>query len=213
MSTKIVCISDTHNQHNKVIIPECDLIIHAGDCGSMGNPAEFIKFNKWAARQKVPVIYVAGNHCIGLQKYPSFAESLLKDVIYLRDSSYVFNGIKIHGSPWTPIFGSWAFMDEDENLTKYWDLIPEDTDILVSHGPAYGILDRIPSNYRTPGEELNVGSKTLLERIKKLNLKYHIFGHIHHSHGTYNDGKTIFVNASICTEEYKPLNPPIVIEV
>ena len=90
-------------------------------------------------------------------------------------------------------------------------MIPDNTDVLVTHGPALGMLDETYS-----GE--GVGCQFLRERVDELHLKLHIFGHIHHSYGTrVTDGlgptPTTFMNAAACDEEYQPTNPLQVVEI
>ena len=89
----------------------------------------------------------------------------------------------------TPIFGGWPFMKKDDMLSKYWNNIPDSTDILITHGPPYGILDN-------NGRGTFCGSKSLLERVQILKPKYHIFGHIHESYGVQKINSTTFINAS-----------------
>jgi Icc-related predicted phosphoesterase len=131
--------------------------------------------------------------------------------------------LKIWGSPWTKWFPevnpeSIAFMlKTEEELAKKWELIPDDVDILVTHGPPYTMLDRtIDGDY--------AGSKTLSDRILELKkIKLHVFGHIHENYGECHQGYRskhpfdedlkpighLSVNASYVNEKYKPVNKPI----
>lgn len=78
--------------------------------------------------------------------------------------------------------------------------IPEDTDVLVTHTPPYGILDRDGS--------ILYGSRELLERVRTIRPCLHLFGHIHKAHGTTSDGVTVFSNAVIMDEGYDNMNAP-----
>ena len=142
----------------------------------------------------------------------TFSEVLeqFPNIIYLYNSSVTINGIKIWGSPFSNIFGQWAFMKYDEDLTKIWKSIQADTDILITHGPAYGNGDRVENAY---GRDPNVGSVSLYNKLAKLRkLKLHVTGHIHEAAGLYI-GKWTTINASICDLSYVPCNQPISINM
>ena len=173
---KIVTIADTHGLHNQLKnIPDGDILIHAGDLTNIGEIDDVIKFNEFLG--KLPhrkKIVVAGNHDFCFEKEPG-TRDLLTNAIYLEDSEVTIGGIKFYGSPWTPRFGNWAFMlfRCGEQLKYRWDLIPNDTDILITHGPPLGILDTV-----LPRDE-NVGCELLIKKVQKVKPKYHIFGYIH----------------------------------
>lgn len=204
---KFVAISDTHNKLDQIIdqvgIPDGDVLIHAGDATSLGKVEEFAKFNADLGKLPHPIkIFVAGNHDIGLQTDSSLCEGLLTNVThYLRDSSVHIGGIKIWGSPWQPRFYNWAFnLDRGPKLKEKWDLIPDDTDILITHSPPYGVLDLVRREFSME----NIGCEDLSVAIKRVKPKYHIFGHYHGGYGTnIKDGIT-YINASSLTESYLP---------
>jgi Icc-related predicted phosphoesterase len=209
--TRIVALSDTHNQQFSVQLPEGDILIHAGDLTGTGSIYQFLHVAEWFKEQKDKFkhrIMIGGNHDFGLQNNKGAILSLFDpDVIYLEDRAITIDGIKIYGSPYTPEFNNWAFMRKDEELARHWDNIPDDVDVLVTHGPPYSILD-------TTQEGLNVGSKTLYDRIKQLKkLKHHIFGHIHESHGDITIDDVQFHNVSLVNRAYKLLNVPRVIDI
>lgn len=188
---KIVAISDTHDQHKSIKIPKCDILIVAGDFTSHRDPviSDYQDFNDWLGDQPAKhKIVVAGNHDTLFEQRPVYAQALLTNAIYLQDSGTVIEGIKIWGSPWTPEFNGWAFMKPDEQLKEYWDKIPSDTDLLITHGPPKGILD-----VNIEGQEC--GSKTLRNRLESLRLHAHIFGHIHEATG--KEWKRVGVN-TVC---------------
>ena len=131
-------------------------------------------------------------------------------VTYLRDSAVTIEGIKLWGSPWQPWFFDWAFnLQRGPEIARKWDLIPDDTQVLVTHGPPQGVLDETS---RKPPQ--SVGCEALSERIAALPLlKLHVFGHIHEAYGTrVRDGCT-FVNASICDVRYSPVNSPVTLDL
>lgn len=166
------------------------------------------KFSPWLERMKERfgiIIGVGGNHDFVLEAMPGMVESLSWS--YLRDSEIVFKGLKIWGSPMSPSFGPWAFMAEEEKLKEIWKIIPTDIDILMVHGPMYGIGDI--SKYYIDGRDPHVGSSTLREEIDSTdfnNLTLFVFGHIHEGYGMYNHNGITCINASFVNEDYIPGN-------
>lgn len=176
-----------------------DILICAGDVSSRGSLPEIKQFLDWFADQDYSyLILIPGNHDFGFEKSWDYLKQYCEDkgIIVLNDSGCEVEGIKIWGSPIQPWFHDWAFNRwRGAPIKKHWDLIPEDTEILITHGPPYGILDR------TRHGDI-VGCKDLLEKIKKTKIKLHVFGHIHEGAGyQYKDGIT-YVNASVLDEYY-----------
>lgn len=202
---KIVFISDTHGLHNRLDMPEADVLVHSGDFCNHGHEGDVKEFNRWLAKQDYKhKIVIAGNHDRFLEnnRFP-WHES----ITYLCDTSITIDGIKFYGSPWQPEFFNWAFnVPRGKALAKKWAKIPSDTDVLVTHGPPCNVLDFVPG-------DRNVGCEDLLDRVLIVKPKIHAFGHIHYSYGETKVLDTEFVNASICTEAYLPDNQPIVKEV
>jgi len=224
---KFVCISDTHSKTDDLILPEGDVLIHSGDFSNYGGKDCLQKFKEFFDKQKFQYkIIVAGNHDWTLsnlerernektwKRYlkggiPSIeeAKSFLKDFIYLEDSGTDICGLKIWGSPmsiWFAGLKDWGFTVKEEDICKYWDLIPENTDILITHSPPGGILD-------TEKEDPNFGwgSPNLLKQIEeRIDPSIHVFGHVHDPNGfKFDDVKNIaYVNAAICDNNYDPIN-------
>jgi predicted phosphohydrolase len=209
---RIVCLSDTHNYGDEQIKApdDGDILIHSGDATVRGSLPEVEEFLSWfAGLPHQYKIFVAGNHDWLYQIDNRLARILTADfgVVYLQDSAVEIEGLKIYGSPWQPWFYDWAFnLPRGAALADKWRLIPADTDILVTHGPPFGILDATPS-----GE--NVGCEDLLRRVEEIKPLVHIFGHIHHGYGQTEKFGVKFVNASICDEDYSPANRPIVLDL
>jgi Icc-related predicted phosphoesterase len=196
---KITCISDTHQHHKKIKMPETDMIIHAGDFTYHGELDEVKKFLNWYGEQRAEhKLLVCGNH----EKWISTQGDLLKEMCrnegieLLHNSHTVIEGHTIFGSPYSVKFGNWAYGLYDPELDDIWNTILPDTSILVTHGPAFGNLDKCPGG--------NVGSITLRNRIDERlpNLKLHVTGHIHESRGTLLKNGMLTVNASICGIPY-----------
>lgn len=213
---KLVCISDTHSKHSKLEIPSCDILIHAGDWTGLGSYREITDFAKWLNQQEAShIVLVPGNH------ETIFEENLPHSLNWITDQCLAANvlinqsieieGIKIFGSPTTPTFFNWGFMkDRGEQIARVWDNIPNDTNILVTHGPAYSIMDRCPDGKLAGCEELY---KRVFELPK---LTHHVFGHIHvdeYNPVSYKEISGInFHNVSICTNQYIASNPITVID-
>lgn len=206
----IDAISDTHNRHKHIQgLGGGQIIIHAGDATSRGLSDETEKFLAWfGGLDYTHRIFVPGNHDWLFERDPVRARQLCAryDITLLIDEAVTIEGIKIYGSPWQPWFHDWAFNAiRGEDIKKHWDKIPEDTHILVTHGPAAGILDVVPYANGTPKER--VGCVDLLNRIAELpKLRAHVCGHIHHSHGHMRVGAVDHYNVSICDEGYYPAN-------
>ena len=205
--TKLVLISDTHGLHRSVDLPAGDILIHAGDLSNKGSLEDLTEFIDWLAEQPHQhKIIIAGNHDFCFERQGPRAREICAGITYLQDSSVRVSGLKIYGSPWQPRFFDWAFnVDRGPKLAAIWSQIPTDTDVLVTHGPPYGILDQ---TRRGP-----VGCQDLMLRIEEVKPRVHIFGHIHEGYGQYQGEYTHFVNASICDLGYQPCNLPIVVEL
>lgn len=232
---KIVTISDTHLRHQNIYVlkpgesadnmetlynitggvflpAEADMIIHSGDVSIRGHEHEVEDFLMWFA--KLPYkykIFIAGNHDFIFDTQRTLAKDLLvkfPDIIYIENDFVEIEGLKIWGSPIQPWFHNWAFNKErGADIRRYWDIIPDDIDILVTHGPPYDILD-------LTSHGSYVGCEDLSERIKSLkNLKLHQFGHIHEAAGyVFKDG-VHYVNASVVNLRYQLQNKPMIFEV
>ena len=214
---KITFISDTHNKHKYITedLPGGDLLIHAGDISSMGYEHEIREFCKWynSLDNYDYNVFIAGNHDWGFQINTERIMEILntyKDIDYLQDSEILVGDslVRIYGSPWQPEFYNWAFNlpRNGYELKEKWDNIPSNTDILITHGPAYGYVDKVI------GRPENLGCELLTERIKQLKPKIHVCGHIHSGYGYTFDGDTHYINAAVLNESYVYYNKPLTIE-
>ena len=205
---KCVVISDTHGMHRKIDIPDGDVLIHGGDILGRGSLQELREFNDWLG--ELPHAYkliIAGNHDWCFERDEKASRELLTNGIYLQDESFEIEGVKFYGSPWQPWFLDWAFnLPRGEAIKNKWDLIPQGIDVLITHGPCYGILDKTSS-----GE--NVGCEELLKSLERIKPKFHLCGHIHEGYGIIKKDGCTFINASINTHQYRPENKAIVFEI
>jgi len=215
---KIVSISDTHGHHEEVTIPECDILLHAGDIMNSGYNKNDIKdFCHWynSLEHYDQKIFIAGNHDRTFEDFPDDAREIYssyKGITYLQDERLDLwdeedQQTVIYGTPWQPWFYSWAFNlpKGGPGLMSKWEAIPADTDILITHGPPQEILDVSGPPYNEP----LLGCALLRERVDVVKPKIHVFGHIHGSYGYKFLNGTHFFNASILNEEYKYTNKPV----
>lgn len=234
---RLVCISDTHSLHYDMEhpLPKGDILIHAGDLSNKGGQRDVTDFINWFKNlggwdQK---IFISGNHdhCFERINQPHYggvydwlgdlisSENLSQsNITYLEDSSFSIETpefdrpIKFYGSPWQPWFYDWAFNLPrlGIELQEKWNMIPDDTDVLITHTPPNGYRDLV-NNWRQPNS--HVGCECLISRIGEIKPLVNIFGHIHEGYGVEYGKDTLFVNAAICTAGYEPTNKPIVIDL
>jgi len=141
-----------------------------------------------------------------MEMMPTLADEF-KGCHYLCDSGIEIEGRFFWGSPFTPWFNNWAFNEHKDNMRRHWDLIPFKTEVLITHGPAYGIRDAM-----TIGAE-HLGDQHLIEAIYKIRPRHHIFGHIHFGYGLHEESGMSFHNVSICDDQYQPVHPCTVIDL
>ena len=209
---KIWHISDTHTYHGLLKVPEgIDMVIHSGDATNPRDPysseQEMLDFLRWFG--SLPIkhkVFVAGNHDLCIERNLITKIDFMKNgIVYLENDYTEVEGLKIWGSPFTPTFGEgWAFNKRRDKLHDVWKQIPDDTDIVVVHGPPKGILD-------LAYHQLNCiefcGDEALRKRMYLLNPKLCLFGHIHNGEDIINAGTmklsigdTIYSNGSVVTD-------------
>lgn len=206
-------LSDTHNKHRQLTDdinalctdPDNTIIIHAGDISGTGLKQEIKNFLDWFgdlnAKYKV---FIAGNHDWDFVYNHDIADVYKeRGIIYLFDNMVELDGLKIYGSPWQPKFFDWAFnLGRGEEIAQKWTLIPKNLDVLITHGPPFGILD-----YTYSG--MHVGCEELYKRIMVIRPKIHVFGHVHYGRGLKIYDEITFINAANLGENYQYENKPI----
>jgi len=204
---RIAVVSDTHNQMQAIEIPPADILVHCGDFCGRGTVREVEAFAAELHEHAHPhKIVIAGNHDRCFETSPDEAQRRLGEVHYLQDRGITLKGTKFYGSPWQPWFFDWAFnLERGAPLQRVWERIPEDTEVLITHGPPMGVLDKTLSGER-------VGCEDLMTRITALPPRLHLFGHIHEGYGALRRGQTLFVNASNCDAHYRPIQPAMLLE-
>jgi len=211
---KITFISDTHGKHAELTdkLPGGDVLIHSGDFMRGGyEEGEAIDFFDWLEHDVTGYkykIFIAGNHDRLFENEPEQAiklkDAYAPSTIYLQDSSFKIEGIKFYGSPWTPAFNNWAFNVERDSdaIEEKWNQIPDDTDVLITHGPPLGILDYTPYGG-------DVGCERMISKVLEVQPLIHVFGHVHSSYGHKYNETTDFINASNLNDNYKLVNEPV----
>lgn len=221
---KIALISDTHGMHDSMYhdLPKADVLIHAGDLTNVGSRSGTRQFVEWFQNLKGydTKIFIAGNHDWSFYRKPTWLYDYINDenlsqsdCVYLEDSEFTIQSpefskpIKFYGSPWQPPFNNWAFNVPRDLLYKYWELIPHDTDVLITHTPPQGIRDYVDWSH------LNEGCSSLRYYVEQIKPALHVFGHIHSGFGGMVKNDILFINASTATESYDMTNKPIVVEL
>ena len=208
---RLVIISDTHNRQQKLRLPDGDCLLHCGDLSEGGSGFEILAALRWM--NTLPYkhkIWIAGNHDIDLDDFPDFEEYVVKKfpkLTYLKDSFVIVDGVKVYGSPWTRKFNNWGFELGEKELKRKWEIIPEDTDILMTHTPPMGVLDKTYNNF-------SCGCEELYSRVCALKPKYHMFSHIHEARSIdyRSNPSTMFINASIVNYSFNSLHKAFSVE-
>lgn len=222
-SLRFVVISDTHNRIDSgFVLPEGDILIHCGDLTMKGGTDEIHSFisclTNWRFRHK---IVIAGNHdftfdplfCRTANKSNLHYNEALKRELgryctYLEDSGVDLYGYRLWGTPWIPRHTKSAFSLSDgcAELRAKREMIPDNIDILITHGPAYGLNDLTVDNR-------HVGCPLLLESFQRIHPLIHLCGHIHECHGIAETRHFPSVNAAICAKKYRPIHRPFVFDL
>lgn len=203
----MIQIAATSDWHGELpVIPECDLLLIAGDVCPDGAPSFQAKwlggpFRKWLeAAPAKEVVLVAGNHDLVFEKGPP----MNLPCHYLQDSAIELFGLKIYGTPWQlPFWG--AFNLPEEELAKKYLMVPEQVDIFISHAPPYCIGDAVFSD----DEVLHTGSPALRRTVLEIKPKLFVCGHIHEGYGVYKVEGVVFANACLLDDTMAPVHPVI----
>lgn len=195
----LVVMADTHGFHSGYDVPAGDILIHAGDLTRTGSLDELDETNHFlGSLPHEHKLVIAGNHDFCCERQPEIARAHLGAVTYLRDASIELCGLRFYGSPWQPEFFAFAFnLPRGAQLAAKWAAIPDDTDVLITHGPPAGFGDRTWNGERP-------GCADLLDRVREVQPRLHLFGHIHEDRGQWIEGKTTFVNVTTNECEHPP---------
>jgi len=204
-------ISDTHGLHDQLKTPQdVDVVVHSGDASNTRDPiknlGELKKFLIWFAVLPVKEkIFTPGNHDVSLWKNLVTRDEIEQmGIKLLLEQGTSIQGINFWGSPWVPRYGDWAWMVDRGVTNKKWMAIPDDTHVLITHGPPFGYLD---ATYDPENNVELVGCRALAKHVLKLNPKAHLFGHVHSVKDIRNSGtrtstscQTVYSNGSCCDD-------------
>ncbi len=218
---KIWFISDTHNEHLGLQVPQADMDIHCGDESTQKktelNEPESRRFFDWYANLDIATkVFVPGNHSTAIAQgkvtpvdYP--------DVHFLLHESITLSGLRLFGSPYTPVFHDWAYMQKRSRMDQAWQKVPADTDILITHGPPKGVLD-LTHDMNSTGLA-QVGCAALRRHVEnRITPAIHAFGHLHdekgiNNYGMYSRGATQYINCACCDLTGKLMHNGFVIDL
>jgi Icc-related predicted phosphoesterase len=215
---RIACVSDLHGYFPE--IPDCDVLVLAGDyCPHTDGAVLWLnkRFAPWIENvsKRCRIVGIAGNHDFPFETDADKINPM--EWTYLQDSGCQIDGVKFWGTPYTPRFFDWAFNADEPFLTETWAKIPDDTDVLITHGPPLGFGD-----FSDFGKE-HCGSKSLLHRVMDIKPRLHVYGHIHPGFGRWevnhedmeDDGywATTFANCSYVNNKYMPTNAPQIFDI
>jgi Icc-related predicted phosphoesterase len=207
-SLRLVLLSDTHELHREVDVPDGDILIHAGDFTMFSRSLSAIEdFNVWLGELPYRIkICVPGNHEFFLERDLS-RRSLLSDATVLINERFEVNHLKFWGSPVTPLANTAFGIASAEDRKRLYAQIPDDTDVLVTHGPPYGILDS------TPESGFHSGCRELFDAVMRVKPKLHVFGHVHGAYGIFHTDDTTFINAALLGAHGDIDKAPIVVRM
>jgi Icc-related predicted phosphoesterase len=211
MVNTITVIGDTHGCHQELKLESADMLIHTGDVTAYGTEPELYDFLVWLIQQPFKhKVFVAGNHDICLDTpIPPFISELPPNVYYLNNQSITIEGLNLYGSPVSPFQAGMAFnRHRGEEISKEWQLVPSNTDILITHTPPAGILDN------------GTGCEELRKTVERITPQLHLFGHVHEGYGRIKRYSTLFVNAALTNTpnyidiiDYELVNAPLYSEI
>lgn len=235
-SVRILCISDTHGEHGSLdpsSFSPCDLVIFAGDLSMFGNPSEVSSFKKWFQSINCPnKLLIAGNLDLTFdtKNLDHFKDKILHYVKtdvkletikpnFLQNADFIYaehnlveitisnHPIRIFASPYTPEFMDFGFQyKEKEQAKALWDQIPNDIDVLVTHGPPHNICDKSSSGF-------HCGCEVLRGAIERVKPALSVFGHIHEAYGTDVFGDTLCCNVALVNQSRKIANKPTYVDL
>ena len=209
LDMKITMISDTHNNHRDLGTLEGDVLIHCGDMLRLfqDDSNSLADIDEWFGEQQFDLILcIGGNHDHMLQDQANKHFRPFKNAVYLQDEIYEHQGVVFYGAPWVPELEGHAFFQPDEVLKQKWAMIPQETDVLITHTPPLGILDQSSRGMR-------FGCRDLLNELPRVSPKLHCFGHVHNSTGVLEQGETTYVNAASVNSQYSLVKDPLTCEI
>jgi len=201
---KFTIISDTHGDHEKLGIMSGDVLIHCGDMFNLYNRSDvdFEKIDDWFGRQNFDLILcIDGKHDFDLEERSKHLANPFKNAVVLNGDSYTYKGVNFFGAPWVPDLDGHAYFVSNSDLKSKWAEIPNNTDVLITHTPPAGIMDKSSSG-------LKFGCPYLSTALDSLSPRLHCFGHVHASSGVLRKNDTMYINASMVNRKHKIIHKP-----
>jgi predicted phosphohydrolase len=207
-SVRLVLISDTHELHRELSVPDGDILIHAGDFTMCSRSMTAVgDFNAWLGELPHPrKILVPGNHEFFLEADPS-KRSMLSNATVLINEETEIEGLRIWGSPVTPLYGGAFGLSSADDRRQLYAQIPGNIHVLVTHGAPLGTLDS------PPGAGFHNGCLELMEAVVRVQPKLHVFGHVHGAYGIFQADHTTFANAALLGVDGGLDRSPIVLQM
>lgn len=206
---RIVIISDTHGRHRELKRLEGDVLVHCGDfCdGFMNDGSMLADVDDWFGGLEFDTILcIGGNHDFVPERLHAEGKPVFENAIYLADAAYEVNGVSFYGTPWIPDLKRWAHFKSDEERAEKWRQIPTGIDVLITHTPPQGILDK-------PRSGKSIGCALLRQAIDRVRPQIHCFGHVHASPGCKSERGTEFINATVVNSEMEVKYAAVIREV
>jgi Icc-related predicted phosphoesterase len=206
---RLVIISDTHCQHEELGVLRGDVLIHCGDSGNgfTRHTDDVKRLHDWFGRQEFErILCIGGNHDFEMEERRRATTPVLQNAEYLEDRPFHYRGVHFYGAPWTPELQGWAFYLPPDEMRAKWELVPTQTDVLITHTPPLGILDQNRTGR-------SCGCPDLANRMLELRPRIHCFGHIHASAGTLEQSGTTYVNASMVKSQYQIARRPFQFDI
>jgi Icc-related predicted phosphoesterase len=204
-----ICLfSDTHELHREVEMPRASLYLCSGDFTMFSRDVSSVRdFNSWLADLGAPVVLIPGNHESFIEAHPSERSLLSNATVLINESVEIAGGLKIWGSPVTPLSNTAFGMPSPDERRRLYNTIPDDTDILITHGPPFEILDR------APGSRYHAGCPELLEAVQRVQPMLHVFGYVHGAYGTEELDGTLYLNAALLSQYGDVERKPVVVRI
>lgn len=201
---QLTITSDTHGQQEKLDHLSGDVLIHCGDIFNFISRSEdeIDHMDEWFGKQDFDLILcIGGNHDLSLERRLVSKAQPFNNAIFLNGETFKYQGFNFFGASWVPELEHQAFYADDQLLTQEWSLIPDDTDVVITHTPPFGVLD-------TSSQGMILGCKHLANNIERVKPRLHCFGHIHASSGTVKNSHTTFINAALAGEGHRIVRSP-----
>ena len=221
---KVTCISDTHLEHKRLTkklvnhSSSPSVFIHAGDFTNFGNIEKIEEVFYWVSDLPYDhLLMICGNHEVKVSENDAMLKPLAASygIQLIHNEVVEIEGFKFYGEPRSREFFNWGWSyNPGQEAEEVWAKLPEDIDVLVTHGPPHGCCDFIPTiDLHTLKPVGHQGCISLRRAIEEKKPRYVVCGHIHEGYGTSLINETTVINAAIMNKNYVPVNDPVTFEL